>query len=201
MLWETESNTVDYRISGVPLSAVEHQDTHRKDKVKKLIEKYVNHPNKEFFIQDLKQKKEINEFSKESQDLIADMNNTEIFELCETSSKQQCPDCNLCWEAGIVCCICGRCLRRSRNEQEVDKSNNDAVSIRGFVIKKNNKREARHGPSERQRRHTKARKMLHKASRKKHRSHSPILARWLNDHTQRDSLTRIGLIEHDTMLF
>ena len=26
--------------------------------------------------------------------LYADMNNTEIFELCETSSKQQCPDCN-----------------------------------------------------------------------------------------------------------
>ena len=29
-------------------------------------------------------------FSKESQDLIADMNNTEIFEFCENSSKQQC---------------------------------------------------------------------------------------------------------------
>ena len=27
---------------------------------------------------------------------------TEIFELCETSSKQPCPDCNLYWEAGIV---------------------------------------------------------------------------------------------------
>ena len=45
-------------------------------------------PNKESFIQDFKQTKEINEFSKESQDLIADMSNTEIFELCETSSKQ-----------------------------------------------------------------------------------------------------------------
>ena len=58
--------------------------------------------------------KEINEFSKESQDLIADMNNTAISELCETSSKQQCPDCN--WEAGIVFCSCGRCLRISRSE-------------------------------------------------------------------------------------
>ena len=35
--------------------------------------------------------------------------------------------------------------------KEVDKSNNDAVSISGFVIKKENKRGARHGPSERQR--------------------------------------------------
>ena len=93
--WETAGNTVDYRIPGVPLSAVEQQDTHRKDKFKKLNVKFENHPNKESFFQDFKQTKEINKFSKESKDLIADMNNTEIFELCETSSKQQqCPDCN-----------------------------------------------------------------------------------------------------------
>ena len=144
--WEIGSNTVDYRISGVPLSAVEQQDTHCKDKVKKLIEKFENHPYKESFLQDLKQIKEINGFSKKSQDLIADMNNTEIFELCETSSEQQCPDCNLYWEAGIVYCTCGRCLRISRSEKEVNKSNNDVVSIHHYVIKKNNKRGARHGP-------------------------------------------------------
>ena len=120
MPWETGSNTVDYRLPGVPLSAVEQQDTHRKDKVKKLFEKFENHPNKESFLEDFKQTKEINEFSKKSQDLIADMNNTEIFELCETSSKQQSPDCNLYWEAGIVCCSGGRCLRTSRSEKEID---------------------------------------------------------------------------------
>ena len=68
--WETGRNTVDHRIPGVPLSAVEQQDTHRKDKVKQLIEKFENHPNKESFLQDFKQTKEINKFSKESQDLI-----------------------------------------------------------------------------------------------------------------------------------
>ena len=89
---EPESNTVDCRIPGVLFSAVEHQDTHRKDKVKPLIEKFESHQHKESFLQDFKQTKEINKFSKESQDLTADMNNTEIFELCETSSKQQCLD-------------------------------------------------------------------------------------------------------------
>ena len=54
MSWETGSNTVDYRNPGVPLSAVEQQNTHRKDKVKKLIEKFENHPNKESFLQDFK---------------------------------------------------------------------------------------------------------------------------------------------------
>ena len=48
--WETGSNTVDHRIPGI-----EQQDTHRKDKVKRLIEKFDNHPNKESFFQDFKQ--------------------------------------------------------------------------------------------------------------------------------------------------
>ena len=92
--WETGNNTVDYRIPVVPLSAVEQQDTYRKDKVKKLIEKFENHPNKESFFPDFKQTKEINKFSEKSKDFIADMNITEIFGLCDTSSKQECLDCN-----------------------------------------------------------------------------------------------------------
>ena len=35
--------TVDYRMSGEPLSAVEQQDTTRENKVKTLIEKFENH--------------------------------------------------------------------------------------------------------------------------------------------------------------
>ena len=94
---ETCNNTVDHRISGVPLSAVEQQDTIRENKVKKLIEKFENHKQKESFLQDLSQTQKINKFSKESQDLIADLNNTEVFELCENSSTQQCLDCNAYW--------------------------------------------------------------------------------------------------------
>ena len=64
----------------------------RRDKAKdcsiQLIEKFDNHPNKESFIQVFKQTKEINEFSKESKELIADMIN---FELCETSLKTAVP--------------------------------------------------------------------------------------------------------------
>ena len=40
---ETCGNTVDHRISGVPLSAVELQNTTHENKVKKLIEKFENH--------------------------------------------------------------------------------------------------------------------------------------------------------------
>ena len=75
---------MDYRISGVPHFAVEQQDTTRGNKVKKLVEKFENRQHKESFLQDSRQTQKINKFSKGSQELIADMNNTEIFELCET---------------------------------------------------------------------------------------------------------------------
>ena len=82
-LLQTRSNIVDFRVPGVPLSAVEQLDTHRKDKAEQLIENFENHPNKECFFQDCKQTKEINEFSKESQDLIADMNKALFILLAE----------------------------------------------------------------------------------------------------------------------
>ena len=41
------NNTVDHRIYGVPLSAIEQQNTTRETKVQKLIEKFENHKHKE----------------------------------------------------------------------------------------------------------------------------------------------------------
>ena len=49
------NNTVDHRISGVPLSAFEPQNTIRENHVKKLIEKFEDHKHKESFFQDLSQ--------------------------------------------------------------------------------------------------------------------------------------------------
>ena len=118
---ETWNNAVDYRIPGIPLSAVEQQDTNRQNKVKKLIEKFKSHQHKASFIQNLTQTEEINKFSEESQDLIADMNNTEIFELCENFSKKQCSDCNTLWEIGIDHCSCGRNLKSFAETKRVRK--------------------------------------------------------------------------------
>ena len=188
---ETCNNTVDYRISGVPLSADEQQDTTRENKVKNLIE---NHKHKESFLQDLSQAKKINKFSKESQDLIADMNNTEIFEHCENSSKQQCPDCNAYWEIGIVFCS-GRNLKSSQRPKRVrleqpwrplnplicdqEKQRKTAVVEWSTDLQKDKECTIR-------------RQMLKRARQKKHRSHPTILARWYASETYRDSLSEIG---------
>ena len=146
---ETRNRTVDHRKAGVPLS-VEPQKTIRENKVKRLIEKFEKHKNKSSLIQDLRQTDKINKFSQESQDVIDDMNNIEIFELCENSSKQQCPDCNAYWDTGIIYCSCGRNMKSRRSSTELDQNNRDVTSIPGYVIKKNRSRGVKHGPSERQ---------------------------------------------------
>ena len=161
---ETCNNTEDYRISEVPLSIVEQQDTTRENKVEKLIEKFENHKHKESFLQNFSQTHKINKFSRESHDLIADLNNTEIFELCENSSKQQCPDCNAYWEIGVIHCSCGR------NMKSAQSPNRDVTSIPGYVIKKNSSRGAKHGPSRRQRMYHQAKQMLKKGPSAKART-------------------------------
>ena len=98
---ETRSGNVDYRIPGIPHSTVQQQDTNRKETVKKLIQQFGNHPNKESFLQDLNKTEMKKAFSEKSKKLIADMGNTEIFEFCETSSKKQCTDCASCWRIGL----------------------------------------------------------------------------------------------------
>ena len=99
---ETCRGNIDYRIPGVPHSTVQQEDTNRKETVKRLIQQFENHPNRDLMLQDFNKTEKINPFSEESKGLITDMCNTEIFELCETSSKKRCPDCALYWEVGIV---------------------------------------------------------------------------------------------------
>ena len=79
------------------------------------------------------------------------MNNTEIFELCENSSRQQCLDSNTYWKSGIIYCSCGRNMKSSRSPTEFDQNNRDVTSFSGNVIKKNSSRGAEHGLCERQR--------------------------------------------------
>ena len=181
---EIFNNAVDHRISGVLLSAVEPQNTIRENKVKRLIEKFENHKQKESYLQDFSQTQKINKFSKESLDLIADLNNTEIFELSENYSKQQCPGCNLYCEIGIIYCSRGRNMKSTRSPTEFDQNNRDVTSIPGYVVKNNSSRGVKHGPSaERQKMCYQERQMLKKARQGKHARHPTILSRYFHDGT------------------
>ena len=136
----------------------------------------------------MSQKQEINRFSEESQQLLVDMNRTEVFELCENSAKLQCPDCNCFTEIGIICCSCGRNLMYKRSPTTTQKGNCDYTSIPGFVIKKNSTRGPKHDKAERQIMFFRALEMLKKAKQPKHGIHPTILARWYADQRYRDSL-------------
>ena len=123
------------------------------------------------------------------------MGKIEIFELCETCSKTQCPDCALYWQVGIVYCSCGRTLKPSQRTKQLDKKNSDALSIPGYVIKKNLKHGAKHGASERQRMYYKAEEMLQNARQPKHGGSETILERWHKDNDYGKALSEIGWTE------
>ena len=53
----------------------------------KLIKKFESHQHKEQFLKGMSQTQKINRFSEASQKLMRDMDQTEIFELCENSEK------------------------------------------------------------------------------------------------------------------
>ena len=91
---------------------------------------------------------------------------------------------------------CGRNMKSTRSRPEFDQNNRDVTSIPGYVIKKNSSREAKHGPSERQRMHHTAKQMLKKERQKKHGNHPTILSRWYGDEDNRKSLSAMGWEEH-----
>ena len=164
-------------VPGFSISTVKLHDARRHNNLTKLIEMFEKHQQKEQFFKDMTQKQEINRFSEESQKLLDDMNQTEIFELSEKSAKRQCPDCNAFSEIGIIYCSCWRNLKYSRSPTTIHKTNCDFTSIPGFVTKKNSSRGPKHGASERQVMFFKAKEMLKKASQEKHGSHPTILSR------------------------
>ena len=54
---------VDFRIPGIPHSAVEQVETNRKEKVRRLIEQFESHPNRNMLLKDCKESEEINHLS------------------------------------------------------------------------------------------------------------------------------------------
>ena len=163
---------------------------------------FEKHRHTEQFLEDMSQKQEINKFSEESQQLLVDVNNTEIFELWENSAKHRCLDCNAFFsEIWIICCSCGRNLKCSRSPTTNQKANNDYASIPGFVIEKNSSRGPKHGVSERQVMFYKAKQMLKKARQGKHGDHPRILSRWYEQEGDRKSLAEHNIGEKEVMFF
>ena len=140
---------VDFRTPGIPHSTVQQVETNRKETVERLIEHFENHPNRNMLMKDFEKSEEINHSSQESEDLITDVGNTEIFKFHETFSKRQ--------TIGVVSCTCGKCVQPSEESRQFNNVRFDILSVNGYVVKKNQSRGARHGPPLRQTMHHQAR--------------------------------------------
>ena len=177
------------------------QDARRQNNVTKLAEILKKHQHKEQFLKDMSQKQEINRFSEESQKLLEDMNQTEIFEFCENSAKLQCSDSNSFSDIGIIYCRRGRNLKNSRSPTTLQKTiaillQSLASSLRSIPVKG-----PKHGQSERLIMFHRVEQMLKKARQAEHANHPTILSRWYEQEGYRTSLTEHNIGEKEIMLY
>ena len=130
---QREEIDIDFRVSGLPHAVVKQAENFR---VRELVKKIENHPNREALQADLQQNSAYNPFSDESKAMIREMGNVELFELCETILKVQSSERLLYWNQGMVYCTCGHLLREGESSQSFHQWRLDAFSIPHYVIKK-----------------------------------------------------------------
>ena len=123
---------MDFRIPGLPHSVVKQVDNYR---VRELVKKIENHPDRHALQLDPQQNKAYNPFSTTTKKMIKDVGNVELFELFETDPKTQCKACLSYWSEGIVYCTCGHLLKEFAANRGFIVFSLDLLSIPEYVIK------------------------------------------------------------------
>ena len=139
---QLEEIDIDFRVPGLSHAVVKEAENFR---VQELVKKIESHPHREALQADLQQNNVYNPFSNNSKEMIRELGNVELFELCETVPKVQCSQCLLYWNQGIIYCTCGQFLVESESRRKFNKLRLDALSIPHYVIKKGRCHGARHG--------------------------------------------------------
>ena len=89
---QREEIDIDFRVSGLPRAVVKQAENFR---VRELVKKIESHLHREALQADLQQNNVYNPFSNNSKEMIRELGNAELFELCETNPKVQCSECFL----------------------------------------------------------------------------------------------------------
>ena len=84
---QLEEIDIDFRVSGLPHAVVKQAQNFR---VRELVKKIESHPRREALQADLQQNNVYNPFSHDSNAMIREMGNVELFEFCETIPEVQC---------------------------------------------------------------------------------------------------------------
>ena len=83
---------MDFRVPGLSHSVVKEAEHLR---VQELVQRIENHPHRAALQADLQQNNVYKPFSKHSKEMIGELGNVELFELCEKTPKVQCSKCLL----------------------------------------------------------------------------------------------------------
>ena len=81
---QKEEHNIDFRVPGLSHSVVKEAEHLR---VQELVKSIENHSHREALHADLQQNNVYNTFSKDSKEMIRELGNVELFELCETTPK------------------------------------------------------------------------------------------------------------------
>ena len=130
---QKEEHNIDFRVPGLSDSVVKEAQHIR---IQELVQPIENHPHRAALQADLQQNNVCNPFSKNSKEMIRELGNVELFELCETTPRVQFSQCLLHWKQGIVYCACGQSLTYSESRRNSNKRRLDAISIPDYVMKK-----------------------------------------------------------------
>ena len=91
-----EELDIDFRVPGLSHAVVKEAEHFR---VQELVKEIEHHPHRVVLQADLQQNT-VYTFSKNSKEMIRELGNVELFELCETFPKVQCSHCLLYWNQG-----------------------------------------------------------------------------------------------------
>ena len=82
---QREDIDIDFRVFALPHAVVKQAENFR---VRELVKKIENHPHRRALQADLRQNNAKNPFSNNSKEMIRELGNVELFELCETIPKR-----------------------------------------------------------------------------------------------------------------
>ena len=173
---------LDFRIPGLPHSVVKQAESSR---VRELVKKIKNHPDRLALQLDLQQNKAYNPFSATSKKMIQDVGNVELFELFETDPKTQCKACLSYWSEGIVYCTCGHLLKEIVANRSFIVYTLDLLSIPEYVIKKGRPHGHRYGKSPENKEYHLAHNLKKRCIK---REFTGIHDRFLRDHVFREQM-------------
>ena len=99
---QKEEHNIDFRVPGLSHSVIKDAEHLR---VQEFVKRIEHNPHRAALHADLQQNNVYNPFNKDSKEMIRELGNVELFELCETTPKVQCSHCLLYWSRGLCAAL------------------------------------------------------------------------------------------------